>query len=138
MDSYTENTCIANPDYGQQSEDREGSNTETYLKAWNLNLSRNSSCFFLKGVIATCETHLDLEINSEVLYNKPQEPQQLLKTFNNDSYLFRRTIEVFAKPFITVFTIIILLNHYLNTSAIQTEESADFPNCLEELIIFIS
>lgn len=55
--------CIANPDYGQHSVYREKSNTETYLKAWNLNLSQNSSCFTLKGVIATCETHLDLKIN---------------------------------------------------------------------------
>lgn len=60
MDSYTKNTCIAYPDY-EQSEDREKGNTEIYLKTWNLNLSRNSSCFFLKGVIATCETHLDLK-----------------------------------------------------------------------------
>lgn len=55
---------VANPDYGQQSEDKEKGNTEIYLKAWNLNLSRNSSCFFLKGVIAIRETHLDLKVNS--------------------------------------------------------------------------
>lgn len=64
MESYTENTCIANPNYGQQSAYREKGNTETYFKARNLNLSRNSSCFILKGVTATCETHLDLKINS--------------------------------------------------------------------------
>lgn len=64
MESDTENTCIANPDYGQRSVHREKGNTETYAKAWNMNLSRNSSCFFLKGAIAIHETHLDLEINS--------------------------------------------------------------------------
>jgi len=53
MESYTENTCIANPDYRQQSVYREKGNAETYLKAWNPSLSGNSSCFFLKGVIAT-------------------------------------------------------------------------------------
>lgn len=63
MEPYTENTCIANPDYGQQSAYREKGNTETCLKAWNLNFSRNSSCFFLKGVSATYETHLDLKVN---------------------------------------------------------------------------
>lgn len=65
MEPYTENTCTANPDCGQQSVYREKGNTETYLKAWNLNMPRNSSCFFLKGAIATCETYLDLKINSE-------------------------------------------------------------------------
>lgn len=64
MASNTENTYIANPDYRKQSVNREKHNTETYLKAWNLNLPRSSSCFFLSGAIATCETHLDLKISS--------------------------------------------------------------------------
>lgn len=48
MESYTGNVYIADPDY-EQSAYREKGNTETYHKAWNLNLARKNS--LLKGLL---------------------------------------------------------------------------------------
>lgn len=73
-----------------------------------------------------------------LLYSKPQKPQAPLKTFNKDSHndFDFRAIKIFANHCHFYYH-----QHFaksLRALAIQTKELAGFPNCLKEMIIFVS